>query len=62
MIKELQDKIFKMNVEMTQQASIVMRKREVAMNQKRMFAPKFMENQMFDQEGNVLITSGNEIS
>ncbi len=32
MIKELQDKIFKMNVEMTQQASIVMRKREVAMN------------------------------
>jgi hypothetical protein len=32
MIKELHEKIFKLNVEMTQQASIIMRKREVAMN------------------------------
>jgi hypothetical protein len=32
MIKELHEKIFKLNVEKTQQASIVMRKREVAMN------------------------------
>jgi hypothetical protein len=32
MIKELHEKIFKLNVEMTHQASIVMRKREVAMN------------------------------
>jgi hypothetical protein len=32
MIKELHEKVFKLNVEKTQQASIVMRKREVAMN------------------------------
>ena len=27
-----------------------------------MFAPKFMDNQMFDHDGNVLITSANERS
>jgi hypothetical protein len=33
-----------------------MRKREVVMNHNRMFATKFLENQMFDHEGNVLVT------
>ena len=39
-----------------------MRKREVAMNHNRMFATKFLENQMFDPEGNLLITNGNSQS
>jgi hypothetical protein len=38
-----------------------MKKREVALNQNRIFAPKFMENQMFDQEGNVLLTTERSI-
>jgi hypothetical protein len=59
MIKELQEKIFKQNVDRNPlEASIVMRKREVAMNQNKMFTTKFVENQMFDSEGNMLITQG----
>lgn len=56
MIKELQEKTFKKNIECNQERSIIMRKREVAMNHNRMFATKFLENQMFDNEGNVLVT------
>lgn len=57
MIKELQEKTFKMNIEFNQERSIEMRKREVVMNQNRMFSTKFLENQMFDIEGNVLVTN-----
>jgi hypothetical protein len=44
MIKELQEKTFKLNIECNQERSIIMRKREVVMNHKRMFATKFLEN------------------
>jgi len=45
MIKDLQEKIFKQNVDRNPlEASIVMRKRETALNQKKMFATKFVEN------------------
>jgi hypothetical protein len=57
MIKELQEKTFKLNIECNQERSIIMRKREVVMNHNRMFATKFLENQMFDHEGNVLVTN-----
>lgn len=58
MIKDLQEKTFKLNLEDGQhERSIIMQKREIAQNAQQRVTSKYLENQMFDAEGNVLLTN-----
>lgn len=57
MIKELQEKTFKMNLDQNRERSIIMQKREVVPNNKKGKTTKVLENQMFDGDGNILMTN-----
>lgn len=59
MIKDLQEKTFKMNLEENNlhERSIIMQKREVVQNAQQKQSMKLLENQMFDADGNVLLTN-----
>ena len=51
MIKDLQEKTFKLNVDNNAEKSIIMKRRDVKSKDSN---PKIVENQMFDMDGNVL--------
>ena len=57
MIKDLQDKTFKLNLDCNHERSIIMKKRETAENHNKVVTTKVIDNQMFDADGNILITN-----
>jgi hypothetical protein len=56
MIKDLQEKTFKLNLEQNPERSIIMKKRELESSNHGV-GTRILENQMFDSEGNILMTN-----
>ena len=61
MIKDLQDKTFKMNIDNNAEKSIIMKKRE-SHKSNDLAKAKIVENQMFDMDGNVLSSMKNSFN
>ena len=61
MIKDLQEKTFKMNAEVQEDSSIIMKKRSQPFVVYEHGKPKIINNQLFDEEGNVLSRSNSRL-
>lgn len=61
MIKDLQNKTFKLNLDGNHDRSIIMKKRETAINHNKIFTTKLLDNQMFDVDGNILLTNSSSL-
>jgi hypothetical protein len=62
MIRELQEKTFQLNIDCDQERSIIMKRREVAENRNKVPTTKVIENQMFDLDGNILVTNCSSVN
>lgn len=62
MIRELQEKTFQLNLDCDQERSIIMKRREVAENRNKVPTTKVIENQMFDPDGNILVTNCSSVN
>ena len=60
MMKKLQEKAFKMNLDVPYENSIIMKRRERDANGQDIAPLKFIDNQLFDTEGNVLGSTINQ--